>query len=70
MLRVYQSTSAAQAKSYFSSELTQADYYTEGQEIVGNWGGKAAQKLGLSGTVDKEAFNQLVDNITPSQESV
>jgi len=65
MLRVYQSKNAAQAKSYFSSELTQADYYSEEQEIAGNWGGKSAAMLGLSGAVNKEAFNQLVDNINP-----
>ena len=65
MLRVYASRSAAQAKSYFSDELTKGDYYSEGQEIAGAWGGKAAQKLGLSGTVDKHAFNSLVDNRFP-----
>jgi len=65
MLRVYQSTNAIQAKDYFSSELTQGDYYTDGQEIAGNWGGKAAHMLGLSGTVDQDSFNQMVDNINP-----
>ena len=65
MLRVYQSTNAAQAKDYFSNELTQGDYYTEGQEIAGSWGGKAAHNFGLSGKVDQEAFNCLVDNIYP-----
>jgi len=69
MLRVYQSKSAAQAKDYFSTELTQGDYYTapsgDGQEIAGSWGGKAASMLGLSGTVDQDSFNQMVDNINP-----
>ena len=62
---MYQSTNAMQAKDYFSRELTQGDYYTGDQEIAGIWGGKAAQMLGLSGTVDQQAFNQLVDNINP-----
>lgn len=65
MLRVYQSTSAAQAKNYFSNELIKGDYYTEGQEIAGMWGGKAADMLGLSGTVGQAEFNALVDNAYP-----
>ena len=65
MLRVYQSKNALQAKDYFSQELTKGDYYTEGQEIVGKWGGKAAAMLGLSGTVEREEFNLMVDNINP-----
>ena len=64
MLRVYQSQSAAQAKDYFRNELTQGDYYS--QEIVGNWGGKAAEMLGLSGAVTQEAFDALIDNKDPA----
>lgn len=65
MFRVYGSASSQQAKDYFSSELSQGDYYFGAQEIVGQWGGKAADMLGLSGAVTQEAFNQLVDNIDP-----
>lgn len=65
MLRVYQSKSASQAKDYFRNELTQGDYYS--QEIVGNWGGNAAEMLGLSGAVTQEAFDALIDNIHPPE---
>ncbi len=69
MLRVYASRSAAQAKSYFSNELSVGDYYSspsdDGQEIVGVWGGKAAYMMELSGAVDKQSFNSLVDNRFP-----
>lgn len=65
MLRVYQSTSAAQAKDYFKNELILGDYYSEGQEIAGIWGGKAADMMNLSGIVDQQAFNALVDNKYP-----
>jgi len=65
VLRVYSSKSAAQAKDYFSNELTKGDYYSEGQEIAGVWGGSAAEWMGLSGTVDQDAFNALVDNTYP-----
>lgn len=49
MIRVSQQDSASGAKRYYAT----ADYYSEGQEIVGAWGGKGAEQLGLSGTVDK-----------------
>ena len=61
MIRVSQQDSASAAKGYYST----ADYYTEGQELVGSWGGKGAARLGLSGTVDKESFDRLCDNLDP-----
>lgn len=65
MLRVFSSTNAEQAKSYFSNELTKGDYYTEGQEIAGVWGGSAAEWMGLEGTVTQADFNALIDNQFP-----
>src|ERR1700722_5470028 len=61
MIRISQQDSAAAAKSYYSK----ADYYSEGQELVGSWGGKGAGRLGLSGTVDKFSFERLCDNLHP-----
>lgn len=65
MLEIHQSSSASQAKSYFSAELSTGDYYTSEQEIAGQWGGKTAVRLGLSGEVTRDAFNALVDNFDP-----
>lgn len=62
MIRVTQQDSASGAKRYYAT----ADYYSEGQEIVGLWGGKGASRLGLEGTVDKESFDRLCDNLDPS----
>jgi len=42
-----------------------ADYYTEGQELAGIWRGKGAVRLGLIGTVGKEAWDALCDNRHP-----
>ncbi|MCX7392563.1 MAG: relaxase domain-containing protein [Planctomycetales bacterium] len=61
MIRITQQNSADGAKRYYAT----ADYYSEGQELVGSWGGKAAERLGLSGTVDKASFERLCDNLDP-----
>src|SRR5258708_2261570 len=61
MIRISQQDSAGAAKKYYST----GDYYNEGQELVGSWGGKGASRLGLSGTVDKSSFERLCDNLDP-----
>lgn len=66
MLRMIQSSSASGAKNYYTEGLSKEDYYSEGQEIVGAWGGKLAARLGLSGTVEKTAFDALCDNVNPA----
>jgi len=65
MLRITDSASGHGAKAYFDHSLQQADYYTEGQEIVGVWHGEAARLLGLEGKVRREAFQALIDNHHP-----
>jgi hypothetical protein len=62
MLRVIQQDCAKGAKAYYAT----ADYYTEGQEIIGLWRGKGAERLGLEGVVDKQSFDRLCDNLNPS----
>ncbi|NOY73069.1 MAG: relaxase domain-containing protein [Gammaproteobacteria bacterium] len=56
MLRINQKKDASSAKDYFKHELSQGDYYSEGQEVVGMWGGEAAKLLGLSGQVLQQDF--------------
>jgi len=62
MLRVIASRNA---KEYFKESLSKEDYYTEGQEIRGKWQGMGAQKLGLTGPVNTEAFEALCENKKP-----
>src|ERR1700686_456286 len=61
MIRITQQNSASSAKRYYAT----ADYYSEGQELIGAWGGKAALMLGLQGMVDKFSFERLCDNLDP-----
>ena len=65
MLRIIQNSSPQRAKSYYTS-ASLADYYTESQELAGVWGGEGAKRLGLSGMVDKKAWNALCDNRHPA----
>src|ERR1700685_4079033 len=61
MIRITQQNSAKDAKRYYAT----ADYYSEGQELVGSWGGKGAARLGLEGTVDRLSFDRLCENLDP-----
>jgi conjugative relaxase-like TrwC/TraI family protein len=65
MLRVVAHTSAAAARKYYAEGLKREDYYSENQEIVGQWYGKAVERLGISGDVDRDQFAALVDNKHP-----
>jgi len=62
MLRVIASRNA---KEYFAESLKREDYYSEGQEVSGDWNGIAAERLGLSGAVTTAAFESLCDNEKP-----
>jgi len=62
MLRVIASRNA---KEYFAESLKREDYYSEGQEVSGDWNGIAAERLGLSGAVTTAAFESLCDNEQP-----
>lgn len=61
MLRITQNVHASGAKSYYST----ADYYSEGQELTGQWRGVAARRLGLEGNVRQADWDALCDNRHP-----
>ena len=54
MLLTWDVTSASDAKNYYSSSVSldgkssRQDYYSEGQESPGRFGGKLGDRLGLS----------------------
>ncbi len=64
MLRINQQRSASGAKSYFEEGLAREDYYTQ-DAIVGHWGGKGAEQLGLAREVQRDAFLRLCDTRDP-----
>ena len=53
------------AKEYFSEHLSVGDYYTEGQQVLGQWYGEGAEKLGLSGVTRQDDFVRLCENLHP-----
>lgn len=65
MIRMVQSSSAAQAKSYYAEALVKSDYYMDEQERGGYFRGLLAQKLGLNGEATKEHFYHLCENRNP-----
>ena len=52
---------AGYAKKY----LEQSDYYAEGEKVTGQWFGKGAEKLGLTGNVAHEQFERIRVGLHP-----
>jgi conjugative relaxase-like TrwC/TraI family protein len=66
MLFITPATDATQAKDYFTRHMERSDYYLrDSQEMPGEWHGMGAELLGLSGTVDKQSYFRLCENINP-----
>src|SRR4051794_33279171 len=58
MITTHWMQSAAAAKAYYRS----SDYYAS---VPGDWLGKGAEQLGLSGHARAEDFDSLADNLNP-----
>jgi conjugative relaxase-like TrwC/TraI family protein len=67
MLFVNAATDNKQAKDYFTASLSRPDYYLQdAPEIPGQWHGLGGELLGLSGTVDRDRYFALCDNLNPA----
>ncbi len=68
MLTISKALSAAQAEIYHKEEFAnaQANYYSEGESIRGEWHGKLAEQWGLRGEVDQEQFARLANGQHPT----
>jgi conjugative relaxase-like TrwC/TraI family protein len=53
------------AKEYFEEHLCVGDYYSEGQQVLGQWCGQGAEQLGLSGVTGRYEFLRLCENLHP-----
>src|SRR5260370_3133761 len=67
MLTISKPLSAGQAQSYHAEEFGNAreNYYTEANQIRGEWHGKLAEQLGLRGEVGEEHFQRLSEGQHP-----
>lgn len=71
MLRITMSKSAEGAKKYYCEQPYKEGhdathgYYTEQDQSIGLWGGRAAARLGLNGDIAKRSFAHICDNIHP-----
>lgn len=64
-MRVFHQKNSSNAKSYYEA----SDYYESGPEnLRGQWIGRGAQKLGLTGDVDQDKFERLCDNQHPFED--
>jgi len=65
MLAAKPQSSLKDAKRYFKEHLSVGDYYTEGQQVSGQWFGKGAEDLGLTGATHMDEFVRLCENLHP-----
>jgi conjugative relaxase-like TrwC/TraI family protein len=67
MLTISKPLSAGQAQTYHAEEFANAreNYYTEADQIRGEWHGKLAEQWGLRGEVREEHFQRLSEGQQP-----
>src|SRR5215471_8557317 len=52
-------------EGYAAKHLAHSDYYAEGERVTGQWFGRGAQLLGLSGEVQFKDFEALREGLDP-----
>src|SRR5712691_8630781 len=67
MMTMSNALSAGQAETYYQKDYTSKteNYYSERGEVNGNWAGKLAEELGLTGEVTSEQYARLVAGQDP-----
>ncbi len=67
MLTISNPLSASQAQAYHAEEFGNAreNYYTQGDQIRGEWHGRLAEQWGLRGQVGEEHFQRLTEGQHP-----
>jgi hypothetical protein len=62
---MFTSAKIRNGSTYLENHLSANDYYAKGERVTGQWLGKGAESLGLSGEVRPEAFEALRVNQRP-----
>ena len=62
--------SVGQAETYYQEKYSEDDYYTESHRVTGQWYGRAAETLGLSGAVSEEDFRAVLRGTRPGSGEV
>jgi conjugative relaxase-like TrwC/TraI family protein len=67
MLQISKALSATKLQDYHKREFTSPDqsYWSQGQQVQGQWQGQLAEKFGLSGAVGAEEFQRLSEGQHP-----
>jgi len=67
MLTISNPLSASQAQAYHTEEFGNAreNYYTQADQIHGEWHGRLAEQWGLHGEVSEEHFQRLTEGQHP-----
>jgi conjugative relaxase-like TrwC/TraI family protein len=67
MLQISKALSASKLQEYHKREFTSPDqnYWSQGQQVQGQWQGQLAEKFGLSGAVGAEEFQRLSEGQHP-----
>ena len=62
MLKISQSLGSSQVKDYYTKEyIAKENYWQQDAEAPGQWQGKLAEDMGLTGAIDYQAFSNLAD---------
>jgi tRNA A37 threonylcarbamoyltransferase TsaD len=62
MLKISKSLGSSQVKTYYEKEyLAKESYWQQDDTAPGEWHGKLAAEMGLSGAIDFEVFARLAD---------
>ena len=71
MMTIPKALSSGQAQTYHKLEYTSAaqSYYKQGDEVKGEWQGRLATSLGLSGEVAAQEFSRLSEGQHPQTEA-
>ena len=68
MLTISGALNASQAQTYHAQQYSNAkeSYYTEGEQVHGQWQGRLADSLGLDGAVEREQFARMTEGLHPA----